>query len=269
MIVKGMGSSVPIVFLSGAGGGAPDFNVFRDSDDSTRFEVIAYPDWRRSMAADFSAKVLIEELAAKILAAVPDGPIRIVGLSIGGHLGYGIGIFLQEAGREIDGLCVIDSFMFASSGPSSGWKGRALAQGFALLREGRIGEFSVFLRSKFWRALVRFSGGQLASRLRTLNLSGRLSPDPIFESELSMRLLVQAVAPWLASIEGKPVALRAPVVLLRTELSAADDDAWRRRCQNLSVIKIKGKHHSLFEPENIGSLHEAFIAGTRNWRQSC
>lgn len=267
MIVDGMTSSVPILFLSGAGGGAPDLNVFRDNDDPARFEVITYPDWRRSMAADFSAEVLIEELAAKILAAVPNGPIRIVGLSLGGHLGYAIGIRLQAMGREIDGLCVIDSFMFASSGPSSGWKGRALAQGFELLRGGRITELSTFLRSKFWRALVRISGSHLASWLRTLNLSGMLIPDPVFESELRMRLLVQAVAPWLASIEQRPVALRAPVVLLRTALSAADDDAWRRRCQNLNIIQIKGQHHTLFEPENIGSLHEAFVAGTRNWRQ--
>jgi len=40
-IMNGMVSSSPVIFLSGAGGGAPDLNVFRaGGEDTTRLEVI-------------------------------------------------------------------------------------------------------------------------------------------------------------------------------------------------------------------------------------
>ena len=266
-----MDSSSPVIFLSGAGGGAPDLDVFRDGvDDTTRFEVIGYPGWRRYVADGFSAEVLVADLAVQIVTKVPRGPIRIVGLSIGGHFGYAIGLHLQAMGREISGLCAIDSFMIASSEPSAGWKGRALEQGFELLRKRRIGEFARFLRSKFWRALVRLAGGRLSGLLQKFSSSGRLPSvsafDPVFEEELSMRLLVRETAPWIGSLDREPVALKAPAILLRTRLTASDDAAWKRRCPNVAIFEIPGQHHTLFEPENVSSLSKAFVTATRSWR---
>jgi thioesterase domain-containing protein len=268
-----MESPSPILFLSGAGGGAPDLGVFRAGvEDKTRFEVIGYPGWKRYVAEGFSAEGLIAELAGRIVAKVPHGPIRIIGLSIGGHFGYAIGLHLQAMGREIGGVCAIDSFMIASSEPSAGWKGRALEQGFELIRQRRIGEFTRFLRSKFWRALVRLAGGRLSGLLRGFAsskwLSSAMMLDPMFEEELSMRLLVREVAPWLGSLDRDPVALKAPAVLLRTALTAGDDAAWRRRCPSIEIVEIPGQHHTLFEFENIGSLREAFLAATGGWREA-
>ena len=87
--VRGMTDlSSTVIFLPGAGGGAPDLNVFRaGADDTTRFKVIGYPGWKRYVANGFSAETLIADLAAQIATKVPHGPIRIVGLSIGGLLG--------------------------------------------------------------------------------------------------------------------------------------------------------------------------------------
>jgi thioesterase domain-containing protein len=265
-----MDSSPPVIFLSGAGGGAPDLDVFRDGvADTTRFEVIGYPGWRRYVADGFSAETLIAELAAQIVTKIPRGPIRIVGLSIGGHFGYAIGLHLQAMGRELAGLCAIDSFMIASSAPSAGWKGRALEQGFELLRERRIGEFVRFLRSKFWRALVRLAGGRLSGLMQ--KFSGRLPSvsafDPVFEEELSMRLLVRETAPWIGSLDREPVELRASTILLRTRLTASDDEAWKRRCPDIAILEIPGQHHTLFEPDNVDSLRQAFVTATRGWRQ--
>jgi thioesterase domain-containing protein len=257
-----------VIFLPGSGGGSPDLNVFRKSpDDVTRFESIGYPDWRRYAAESLSADAIIAELVAQIVLKVPQGPIYIIGLSIGGHFGYAAALRLQAAGREVAGLCAIDSFMIVSSEPSAGWKSRALAQGFELLRKRRFGELMRFLRSKFWRALLRLAGSRLPGLLRRFSSS---SPsvsafDPIFEGELSMRLLIREVAPWIASLDREPVALKAPAVLLRTRLTAGDDAAWRRRCPNIEIVEITGQHHTLFEPENIGSLRDAFVTATRDW----
>lgn len=263
--------SSTVIFLPGAGGGAPDLNVFRaGADDTTRFEVIGYPGWKRYVANGFSAETLITDLAAQIATKVPHGPIRIVGLSIGGHLGYAAALRLQSMGREVAGFCAIDTFMIASSKASAGWKGRAFAQGLELLRGRRFGEFTRFLRSKFWRALFKLAGNRLPRLLQRFSSSSRrLSVsrvDPLFEEELSMRLLIREVAPWIASLDREPVGLEAPAILLRTDVTASDDPAWRRRCPNIEIFEIPGQHHALFEAENIGSLREAFLTATGCWR---
>ena len=264
-------SSSPVIFLSGAGGGAPDLHAFREgAEDMTRIEVIGYPGWERYVANGFSAEVLIADLATQIATRVPQGPIRIVGLSIGGHFGYAAALRLQSMGREIAGFCAIDTFMITSSKPSAGWKGRAFAQGLELLRGWRFGEFTRFLRSKFWRALVRLAGSRLPTLLQRFSSSSRLPSvstlDPIFEEELSMRLLIREAAPWIASLDREPVPLKAPAVLLRTRPAAKDDPAWRRRCPNIKICEIPGEHDTLFEAENIGSLREAFLTATGDWR---
>jgi len=215
---------------------------------------------------------LIADLAAQIATRVPRGPIRIVGLSIGGHFGYAAALGLESMGREIAGFCAIDTFMSTSSEATAGWKGRALAQGTELLRGRRFGELLRFVRSKFWRALVRLAGGRLPSLLKRFSSSSRpslgLTFDPIFEEELSMRLLIREAAPWIASLDREPIPLKAPAILLRTDRTASDDAAWRRRCPNIEIFAIPGQHHSLFEPENVGSLHEVFVSKTRDWRKA-
>jgi hypothetical protein len=92
-----------------------------------------------------------------------------------------------------------------------------------------------------------------------------LAIDPIAEEELSLRLLLRAVAPWAASLDREPAALHAPAILLRTPATAGDDAAWVRRCPEMKIYEIRGQHLTLFEPENIGSLRDAFVLGTSNW----
>jgi thioesterase domain-containing protein len=260
----------PVIFLSGAGGGAPDLDVFKAGPgDNTRFEIINYPGWQRCISDDFSSDFLIADLVEQITARVPQGPIRIVGLSIGGHLGYAAALRLQESGREIGGFCAIDAFMIASSAPSEGWKGRALAQGIEMLRRRRFADLVRFLRSKFWRALVRFSGNRLSNVLRIAPsslLSAIFALDPIFEEEVSMRLLIRKASPRIAILDRKPVALDAPTVLLRTSYTAVDDATWRRRCPSIRIFEIPGQHHNLFEQQNVGSFRETFLTATRHWR---
>jgi hypothetical protein len=262
--------SAPVVFLSGAGGGAPDLNVFRQGpDDPIRFEVVSYPGWRRYVADGFSAEALIDDLVKEIATRVPRGPIRIIGLSIGGHFGYAASLRLETMGRKIGGFCAIDTFMIASAKPSAGWRGRALAQGLELLLGRRFSEFTFFLRSRFWRALARLAGSRLPGLLRrffsypSLSLSAF---DPMFEEELSMRLLIEASAPWIASLDHPPVALEGPAILLRTNLTAGDDAAWCGRCPNIRIFELPGQHHTLFEGQNIAALRKTFIAATGDWR---
>jgi thioesterase domain-containing protein len=265
-----MNPDTPLVFLPGAGNHEPDLEILRSGpDDQTRVEVIYYPGWQRLVSDGYCADTLIDELAGDIAAKVPQGPIKIVGLSIGGHFGYAAALRLQALGREIGGFCAIDSFMVKSEGRSAGWKGRALAEALELIRKRQWGKIVEFLGSKFWRALLRLEQGRLSPLMRrfssTANGSKVSAIDSVLERELFMRVLLRMTAPWLATLDQNPAALKAQAVLLRTPQTTADDPAWLRRCPNMNILEVAGGHHSLFEPENVGTLRRAFLTATSAW----
>ncbi len=262
----------PIVFFPGAGGGAPDLSVLRTGPaDNTRFAAIRYPGWKRYVAEDFSPAALIRELSEQIIAIVPSGPITLLGVSLGGHLCYAVALRLRALGRDVAGICVIDSFMVSSAAPNKGWVRRALRDALELVKKRQFEEFIRTLLSKFWRALLRLAGGRLSGLIRRFACAGAgandAKPESVLEFELSMRLLIRALAPWLATLDRDPAALGAPAALLRTALTRDDDAAWRRRCPQLEILEIPGGHHTLFDPENIDALRAAFSAATRGWRR--
>lgn len=199
---------------------------------------------------------------------MPEGPIRIIGYSIGGLFGYATAVRLRATGCEIAGFCAIDSFLIGSLGPSAKWKTRALSEALEILRKGHLREFNRLIRSKFWRGLFRLAGNRLRSLTQGFSscpLPSVCAFDPILERELNLRLLLQAAAPWSASLDREPMDIDAPASLLRTRMTAKDDAAWRHRCPNIKIFEIPGEHHTLFEAENIGSLSEAFLTATRDW----
>jgi thioesterase domain-containing protein len=207
--------------------------------------------------------MLIAELTAQIRAKVPDGPIRILGDSIGGHFGYAAAISLERSGREVAGFCAIDSFMITSASRRAGWKGRASARAWELLAARHPREFVHFGRSLCWRSLLRLTARLWPALLRRHSASGRLpwwlSLDSMFEHELSMRLLIRAAGPWIGMMDQRPASLNARSVLLRTQANAGYDAACRRRCPNIEIMQVRGQHHSVLNPDNISVLRQALL----------
>ncbi len=109
--------SFPTLILPGAGGDDAVNPAFfcSKAEHAARFQTIGYPGWRRYVETGFSADGLIEHLAAQIALRAPEGPIRIIGISLGGHLGYAAALHLQASGREIGGFCAIDACMTTSA----------------------------------------------------------------------------------------------------------------------------------------------------------
>lgn len=265
-------SDPPVVFLPGAGGLASELSLLRDESlEGTRFITIRYPGWRRYVEVDFSADSLIQSLTEEVLAVVPSGPIGLLGVSLGGHFSYALALRLQALGREVAGICLIDSFMVSSSAVREGWVRRAMDDAFYLLRKGRFGELIRQFLTKCWRMLMRLAGRRLAGWVRWFKGSSgpsRAGAESLFEFELSMRLLLRATAPWVASLDSNPTALDVPVALLRRPMTSADDEAWRRRCPRIEILEIPGGHQTLFEPENIDALRSAFKAAKGRWRRA-
>jgi thioesterase domain-containing protein len=259
----------PIIVLPGANSKV-DLAIFStNAEERKKLSAVKYPDWQSYLAKGLSADALIRDIVSEIVSLAPQGPIHIVGISLGGHFGYAAALRLQATGRHIAGFCAIDTFMIASSALRVGWKKRALELGVKLVYERRVRDIGVFIRSNFWRALLRLAGNQLLSLLRIFGASGRLpfafAIDPIFQEELSMRLLLREAAPWIGSLDVEPVALMAPALLLRTSESASDDPAWRLRCPGIEIIEIAGTHHTIFDQENIISLRNYFFNRTHHW----
>jgi len=261
----------PLAIFPGAGGGAPNLSAFTASDaDLSRLSMIRYPGWTRYLLADFSADALIRELASEVASRAPSGPIGLIGVSLGGHFGYAVALQLQAMGREVAGLCAVDSFMVTTAAATPGWGRRHFVRALGYLRQGSFERLSAFARLLFWRALMRLAGGRAPALLRRFQNSSRLRAAlaryPTFELELSMRLLMREVAPWLAALDRDPPPLAIPCAFLRTGRNAGDDPKWRRRCPNVEIVEIPGDHETLFDPGNIEAFREAFLSATRDWR---
>ncbi|WP_456701952.1 thioesterase domain-containing protein [Bradyrhizobium sp. USDA 4449] len=256
--------------MAGAGGGVPDLGPFRAGfPETTQFAILVYPGWRRYVEIGFSLQTLIDDLVRQIEALVPEGPIRIIGISIGAHFGYAAAAQLQAAGRNISGFCAVDAFT-VSSAATTGWLGRALKRGARLVRERRIVDLAKFLRSLFWRAMLRLSQEHLVGILRRAKPSGRLhrslAVDPVLENELSMRFLIRLAAPGIAALDRNPIALNTSAVLLRTGLTARSDQSWQRRCPRLKIMQIPGNHETMLAPQNLPAFSKAFSDAARAWR---
>jgi len=137
--------SSPILVLSGAGGGVVDPAFFCSSTRETRrFETIVYPGWRRYAEIGFSVESLVEDLAAQMAARAPEGPIRVIGMSLSAHLAYAAGLELQASGREIGGFCALDPYARSTVSPTAGWRARALKTAAALLWDQRLTSLAGF-----------------------------------------------------------------------------------------------------------------------------
>jgi thioesterase domain-containing protein len=262
--------TLSVFVLPGANGRAPDLGkLFMDAGDGMRFEVIGYPGWPHYVSDGYTPTKLITDLADQIECRLHQGPACIIGISIGGHLGYAVAHALEERGQKIAGFCAIDTFMTSSAAPDRGWIGRATAQGASLITKWQPSELARFVRSRFCRALLRAAGDRLPIILRRIRPSGLASMvigfDPLVVEELNMRLLIRHVNPWVPSLDAAPLSMKAATALLRTRSNAKDDDAWRRRCPDLNIFEVSGGHHSLFDEGNVSSLRIAFRAARRAW----
>lgn len=259
--------SLPLIVLPGASGHAPDCAPFcADPSDRDRVVALCYPGWQAHVDAGLTAEALVDALAAQVMDHVPQAPMVLLGVSIGGHFAYATALRLESLGRSVAGLCIIDSGTITAA-RSAQWKARLVSHAADLLRRGRPGALALHARQLAWRGLFRLAGDGLPALARDYAMPLRRigGIDPAFAEELSMRLLIRMTATWLRGLGDAPPRLRAPAALLRTRATVSNDDLWRRRCPDLRIIDLPGNHETLFEVENAAALRAAFLAATAEW----
>jgi thioesterase domain-containing protein len=234
---------------------------------STRFQRISYPSWRWYTDHDPSLAALVDELVRQIEITVPEGPIAILGFSIGGHFGYLTALKLQEARRQITAFCAVDALRVHSAAASPGWLGRAAKKCMGLISKRQFADLLIVFRSRFWRTLLRLCQGRLLTIARAVDAAGVLKilfhTDPLLVDELKMRLLIQTTAPGLAAIDSEPQALATPTILLRTATGNKSDEYWSRRCPTLYVCEVPGDHETMLEQQNWEAAVQLFHAMVR------
>ena len=259
--------SSPVIVFPGAGDKALDLSIFAAPDDAICFQTVGYPGWQRLANRGFSVDVLVSELVSQIATIVPQGPIHILGFSLGGHFGYAAALALQARGREIASFCAIDSFIIHPSVQRSPMRRgyRMVAHDLSLLCERRFSDLSRSVRSRLYRAMIRCAGDRLPTLLLSLATARRLPAilryDRLFAEEVRMELLIRLGHPWARSLDIDPITLKAPAILFRTPESARDDEAWRRRCPGLEIFEIPGDHRTISEFfENSRNLKTIFAS---------
>jgi thioesterase domain-containing protein len=257
------------VFLPGVDNSAQDLADFSLGLDGYSFAFIPYPGWRRYAAFGFSADDLARELAVDIAQKVPVGPIRILGFSIGGHLGYAAALHLQAMSREVEVLCVIDSYIGGAE-LALEWSGarnaRILTEARALLFGGNLVELRTYVQERFWRGLFRVGGRRLEGFLaRVLRKRGNPSSgldSSLVEQEWSMHLLLRHTKYWVSKLDQPAIPLNVRTICLRTPVTSSDDELWRKRCPQATFHELVGVHEKLLKIECIEGVRNQFVSAT-------
>jgi amino acid adenylation domain-containing protein len=251
----GSSAGVPAVFLiHGAGGRSPDVAALQlDCAAELRFVVLDYPDWRRMLTPGFGMPELAAHFAAQIRASAPSGPVILAGYSLGAAIAMAVATALRDAGRTVAGLLLFDLQSVGPPRRSAGSSGLP----------GRANRLVVWLWRTLYARTARRAGRDPHLLGSLLRLFARLPPRwrYWFFVQTSVTLQTMTVDPWRRAVRANP-RLWAGVrtILFHTGPRGAlpdDDGFWRRSGTEMTMVPVRGDHHSLLRERGPGSLREA------------
>jgi thioesterase domain-containing protein len=252
----------PIVFvLPGLGGEAdPDLETFyRPMRAELDLVPITYLDWVELVDADCEFGSVAANVRRQIESKMPNGPIRLAGYSIGGHLAYVTARVLRAEGRAVEVVAILDAPADVEDFvPSFGERLRE--------RLERLLAFDVraSLASLFAKLLLKGNSrralGYLA-RYRRRKLPFRF--DVYLHHTITMQLVLRIFPIWWQKQSEQPTILDTPTYLFRAEDSGPierEDLGWSRYCSQLKVSNVAGSHRGMLHPSINARLRAAFTA---------
>jgi thioesterase domain-containing protein len=219
---------------------------------------ITYFDWAKHVETGCDYSVLAEDVLRQIEARAPEGPVRIAGYSLGGHLAFATAAAIEKKGRAVASLAVLDAPVDFASVKGS----------FAKRMRKRIENLMTFkLRAGLASAISKWLiQDQSWVRLRSI-LQYRNQTLPVdFHEYLHRKLTMQLVRKIYAAWWRKTLQMAAPVEgilsLFRSqehEPHESQDLGWGRYCRNVRVIPVAGTHRKMFDPAINGPMQAAFV----------
>lgn len=262
----------PTIFLlPGMGGDEPRLVRFRmECDHLARIVALEYPDWTELLDHDGGMDVVMRHLVNQIEKVTPEGPVWLLGYSMGGHCAHALALHFVKTGRPIAFFGLLDT---GDLGAAVRHHADQLKVGQTLQMEfGRIAkDVGSLVRAIRQRALDRVLALFIVRRLasprarRALSLVARYRHTQKLPSRFTYYLHryfnevwgVAAVKSWHRRTNEATLPLSVPAFLLRSEAHLPDEPAdlgWEHHFPGLSVVDVPGSHETMLDPPHLKTL---------------
>ena len=240
----------------------------RSLDDEVRFILIDPPDVDAPVDLSSNLKAMAALVSEEIVNHSAEGTIHLAGYSYGGFLAFATAHALQQRGRRIGLVTLLDCMTgdrAASAVPDAA--ARAWAQDREHRRANRPGHFGrlselfedgplLFVDRVAFRLAIE--AGALGLAQQFVRASARRHGfDRSFRRrrELLLRLRGRSLRRW------RPQALQSDVLLITSDEYdlKSDPQVWPVLCPRLTVQPVGGQHREIFEPEALLKLKPALL----------
>ncbi len=234
------GSKTPVFFVHSADGEAVAYRHISVNFDPERplYGINFNPD-----GAKWLHPITFEQIAAEYLREIrkiqPEGPYILAGLCVGGIIASEIGLQLMEMGQEAALLAVFDTIL-PEAETRDGFSANMIRNMRELFNEGPI----EYLNTKwyYYRRLIY-----------------RKSPDMV--RRIIFRGMDKRTVIGLGRSNYKQKEYPGKVVFFQPddagEGSRSSVELWEKLSRDISIIRIKGNHLSIFYAENAEYTREA------------
>lgn len=261
------GQGAPVFVLPGAGGDVPGMALLRTLCERELHLIdLEICDWPDMIRPGYRLAETINDIAAQITQLAPQGPIRLMGYSLGGQMAWAIGMLLARQGREIEHVVLIDSQSITSERATIANEGMTARQltwrdEWRQLRvQHALGLGTKEIARIISRRLLTRKGGVLLRVMAPFRRHLPIELDYHLSLSLRMELVKRHATRWYG--ECKPDAvLDAPVTLLRADATGDSqwDLGWQRFAPRLRVIDMPGDHRTILAAEFVGPIAEQVI----------
>jgi thioesterase domain-containing protein/acyl carrier protein len=236
-----------LIFLFPAGGGhmGPGLIRFREQCATTlNFEIVRSGDWRDWIKHDFDFDKLATRACSHIETIQAEGPVRLVGYSLGGPLAYVSALTLSRAGRRVEFVGLLDSGVRMNNMPNRHYKSARVRLVHAHWRQccGPVERRKLLTLLAQNDVLFRGAGGVRLNKY------------------IQMRLFAELWDDWFAK-NGRSQRLDAPVFLFRSDCPGPR--GWKDCCSDLTVIPVAGDHFTMFDMEHLEGLVTSFVTAAQ------
>jgi thioesterase domain-containing protein len=250
-------SEAPLVFVL-PGLADDDYNFQKDWGLLGRdLRIVKIPrlDWTDLVQPGSDIRTMISHVKRQIENSSDAHPVRIVGYSIGGFLGYYCALDLQAEGRPPLRLAILDT-----SPPNQ------IATGALPLRkrfQERLRKLATLdLRKGLGSVLSKFATKKSflphlrrLSRFRYTRLPFNM--ESYLHHKITWQMEINLILSWdEARNPPNPPLMTPTTVLLSADYDVVDgiERAWRDYCPNSTLIRVAGDHDTMLQPPNNGPL---------------